>query len=445
MKLPASPPRERGGSHKASGIQAKDRRELGFLMTVASPLAFEGGRGGVIALALSVATLATRAASADEARPSLRLEYDAPTGCPSAGDFAQQVERRRALGPATDGSSPAPTRWLRVEIRRGARRVVGKLVLIGPDGLPSQRTLEAADCRGVASALALIAALALDRNGSPPPAATASAAAPATAPPPPSPASSALAPSAPSASTPVPGPSATSPDSQRPAPAPTTGTDAAGRRDAGETAQPPDVPLAPPAAVRSTATPGPDRPASSGRQVPVSFSATAAGLLAAGMAPEPTTGWTVLAGVSLGREPRAWRAAAAPLLRVGVASALTRSFSGPTGEASFDWIAAVGEACPISFGVGGAAQIRPCLVGEYGVLRATGSETANPASVTRPWAGVGAEMRLSWGLLGPLSLDAAAGALASIERDRFTLATESVFETPPVVARVALGLGIALP
>jgi hypothetical protein len=362
--------------------------------------------GPIAALGLTAATVLTRSFAADGRRPALRLEYEAPSGCPSAADFAQQVERRRGLDQAAEGSSPALSRRLRVEIRRSAHGVEGHLVLVGPDGQPSERSIAAADCRGVASALALIAALALDRNGFP--------------------ASATPAPTAPVATAPV----ATAPT----APAPTTASAASPA---------PSTPSTGPLAAIGPL--GPDRNASSARRVPLSFSATAAGLLTGGMAPEPTTGWTALAGLSVGRDPLAWRAAAALLLRVGVAGAPMRSFSGPNGEASFDWIAGVAEACPISVGAGGAGQLRPCVVGEYGVVRATGSETMNPASVTRPWAALGVELRLSWALLGPVSLDAAAGALASIERDRFTFATLSLFETPAVVARVALGLGIAVP
>lgn len=386
-------------------------------------------------VALAAVVLVSRGASADDRRPVLRLEYEAPPGCPDAPEFAQQVERRRAH-PASAGSEE-PSRALRVQIRRAAGPtaggapggVVGRLVVVDPEGRASERTIEGTDCRGVASALALIAALAVDGNGSPPAAAApAPAASPAPAPPP--------APRATSPTRPEPETTAQAP-AARPAPAPPP-PPSSSRLEPEHTAQPPATRPAPPPRIVNLES---DRRSPPGGHVPLSFSAAAEALLAEGMAPEPTLGWTALAGLSIGRPGPA----GALLVRVGIASALARTFSGPDGAASFDWIAGVAEACPVSLAVLSTVRVRPCVVGEYGAVHASGSDTMNPQAVMRPWAGAGVEARLSWQVLGPISLDGSISGLAAFERNQFILGSDSVFETPPVVARATLGFGIDTP
>jgi hypothetical protein len=160
------------------------------------------------------------------------------------------------------------------------------------------------------------------------------------------------------------------------------------------------------------------------------------------MAPESTGGWMALAGVALGRSPPAGR----PTVRVGVAGAPSLPFAGAEGTAAFGWVAAVLEACPVALALFRRAFfVHPCAVAEYGVVRATGSSTLNPASVSRPWAGVGIGMRFSWRILGPVSVEAFFSGLGSLERNRFLIASEQVFETPEVVGRAGLGFGVDLP
>ncbi len=157
------------------------------------------------------------------------------------------------------------------------------------------------------------------------------------------------------------------------------------------------------------------------------------------MAPGLTAGWTALAGVSFGHRR------AAPTVRVGLANAVPQPVAGREGTATFAWVAAVAEACPIAVVILSRGRAWTCATGEYGVVRAAGSDTLNPAAVSRPWVAAGAKIRLSWRLLGPLSVEGSAGGLFAFERDRFTLASEDVFETPEVVARATLGLGLDLP
>ena len=149
-----------------------------------------------------------------------------------------------------------------------------------------------------------------------------------------------------------------------------------------------------------------------------------------------------LAGVTFGK---AWRTGR-PMVRLGVSGAPSLPFAGPEGTASFQWIAAVLEACPVSAPLlRDVIVVRPCGVAEYGVVKATGSNTLNPASVSRPWAGAGIELRFSWRILGPVSLQASVAGLGAIERNRFVIAGQDVFETPTMVARAGAGLGVDVP
>jgi hypothetical protein len=83
------------------------------------------------------------------------LRYRAAAACPSQRAVAQEV---RARAPAADPSRIA------IDIRGGADGYVGVLIL--DDEPQSQREIRGDRCDDIASALALIAALALDRDGS---------------------------------------------------------------------------------------------------------------------------------------------------------------------------------------------------------------------------------------------------------------------------------------
>jgi hypothetical protein len=149
-----------------------------------------------------------------------------------------------------------------------------------------------------------------------------------------------------------------------------------------------------------------------------------------------------LAGVAIGKSRRAGR----PTVRIGVSGAPSLPFAGPEGTASFEWIAAVIEACPVALPlVHDVVVVRPCGVAEYGVVRASGSNTLNPASVSRPWAGAGIGLRFSWRILGPVSVQASVSGLGALERNRFVIAGQDVFETPTTVARAGVGLGVDVP
>lgn len=108
----------------------------------------------------AVATTLPRSASAET--PSDKLDYEAPTSCPSRAEFEEQVRARVASGWAT-GSD---TRHFDVRIVRDARGVyVGTLTVRGAGREPNEREIRASTCRAVSTSLAVFMAIALAPTG----------------------------------------------------------------------------------------------------------------------------------------------------------------------------------------------------------------------------------------------------------------------------------------
>jgi hypothetical protein len=331
---------------------------------------------------------------------AVRIEFVAPPGCPDSGSFAHRIEERIAnLRRAVDGER---ARVVRGEIEARAGGVLGRLVLIETDGRTSERTLEAADCRQATDALALIAALAIDPRARE----TASAASSAPAHPGPPPAPSQV---------------------ERPAP--------------------PPVPPAPPP--RPVPSPAPSAPSASPakaegetrRPHPLSFQATATAFGTLGMAPGPTAGGALLVGVLVEgpRAPWSWS------VRIGVADTADRSFDRLGGTATFGLLAGLAEVCPLALRFGERIWVRPCVGGEYGVVRVGASNTSSAHPVDRPWGGAGLGFRFGVRVAGPFWVDAAIGGLVALQRDGFEFGDARFFDSPPVVGRALVGVGAIWP
>lgn len=86
------------------------------------------------------------------------LDYEAPAECPNREAFVDQVTARTALVHVTE---PATVRWSVVLNAEGGRHV-GKLRVVVAEGTESVRTIRAATCDEVVSAVALVAALSVD-------------------------------------------------------------------------------------------------------------------------------------------------------------------------------------------------------------------------------------------------------------------------------------------
>lgn len=180
-------------------------------------------------------------------------------------------------------------------------------------------------------------------------------------------------------------------------------------------------------------------PASDDRGPAFSLSATAAAFVSLGSAPEAAFGVLALAGVAVAR-----RAPWGPfVVRAGIDAAPARSYAVGNATASFGMASAAGEVCPLALHLGPRALVSPCVLGEFGVESASGPGGEN--ALTRPWAAAGLEARLSVPLVGPVFFDMSIDGMAPIDRNRFHVGDTLVYEAPPAVGRVALGLGWMIP
>jgi hypothetical protein len=356
-------------------------------------------------------TLWTSRVAGEEATVGVRLDVWSPSGCPGSADFVRAVEKRGVRLRVLPRDERALT--IDVSISAASDGVLGRLALVDSDGRRSERTVMTANCIQATEALALIAALALHQ------AVAGDLAGPSLLP-----ASSTATPSPATASTP-----AAAPDS--------SGTPSPSSRQKPPSAR--DVPSAL-TSTEDAAPAGIDANRGAFRSTAVTawtFEASAAGLGAAGLGPDVIAGAALRIGATAPRHGSAWN----PSLRISVEDTLDRSFSSSLGTATFGMLAASTEICPLAvFGIG-AATLRPCASVEFGALRASGSETSNPRNEPRPWSAAGFEGTYSAPIAGPIFWDATLGALVPIDRYRFTIGPGTVFETPLVVARVALGIG----
>lgn len=104
-----------------------------------------------------------------EGEREVRLRYAAPAECPTADDFAAEVRARTALARISENAGADTT--LDVQIKNVEGGSSGTMRLYTGVGATTPREVKAATCVQVVSALALMAALAIDPEAStePPP------------------------------------------------------------------------------------------------------------------------------------------------------------------------------------------------------------------------------------------------------------------------------------
>ena len=400
---------------------------------------------GLLAAGASVPLLAR---AGDESQAAVALEFASLPGCPDAAEFERRIESR--TGHLRHPVAGEPLRIVRAEITPTGGTVIARLELLEPDGRRSIRTLRATDCERATEALALVTAIAIDPGG----AARRNDAAPSSTPGPTDAAAPTRSPpamAAPTASSPTScsapataGPTASSPTT-RPAPAtagPTVSspTTRPAPVTAGPAVSPPTTRPAPvtagPAVSPPTTRPAPDKAVAWSLE----GDADAVGML--GMAPQPTLAGALGVGLLARIKGSTW----APSVRAGAFDSLDAPANEPGGRATFGALVAFVDACPFRVQPTERVAFVPCAVVELGRLRAAGTGTPDPQSVpVRPWAAIGAALRLSLRVVGPLVAEASVGGLVAIDRDRFTWGSEVAFETPPVVGRATLGLSIVVP
>ncbi|MCK6532778.1 MAG: hypothetical protein L6Q84_07375 [Polyangiaceae bacterium] len=115
-------------------------------------------RGLALLLVLAAAVGWVGAARADDV--SVRLEYEAPEGCPTAADFQREVETRLDRGRIAGSTDLART--YRVKVTQGDPGTMATLDFTDHDGARAVRDVTGATCSEAVSAIALVTALAIE-------------------------------------------------------------------------------------------------------------------------------------------------------------------------------------------------------------------------------------------------------------------------------------------
>jgi hypothetical protein len=351
--------------------------------------------------------MATRGARADASR-SVRIDYDAATGCPDEATFEAALRTRSAKIRV----SPSATTAVRVRITpgRSAGQFEGEVSLTESRGHEGQRHVSGV-CSDVTAALALIAAVELD-----PTATTESQPAGLAGPP------SSAAP-APSAVAAVPSASSNTPAaSASPAPEPTSKA----------------APARPPAVVEDDASPAADR-RRGGPRLPHTWawSVGAGAALTGGVTPQPL--FTVPFFLDVARRTGAPFAPAARL-RFERSDSATVLAGGAA--ANFRFTAGSLDLCPIAWAPW-RLRFWPCARIEGGVVEAGGSNETPTRSDTRPWLSAGVALRGRL-VFEPVFVELEGSAFAPLIRDRFYVEPDTTLERAPVLAAAGqAGAGVS--
>jgi hypothetical protein len=345
---------------------------------------------------VALAALASGRVAGAQAPRSVRIDYEAAPGCPDQRSFEGQIRARSSKVVVTiDGATSVR---VRIEARGG--RFEGDVVLSEPSGREARRHVEGG-CSDVASALALITALALDPT-----------------------ASTASDPAAVSAGA---------------AGSPTT---------PGTAAVPP-----PPAAPARPAPPKSD-PA-----VNADPERATGGPLREEDARAHSWGWSIgaEAGVTRGVAPSAlvsvpafldvWRRTGpgggfSPSVRLRFERADSGNTAAGGPGADFTWTAGSLDLCPVAWSPW-RFRFSPCVRVEGGVLSAAGTGVTPVRTDARPWLTVGLLVRARVTVVGSLFAEIEGGAYVPTIRDRFFTEPDSTVQHAPVVAFAgAGGLGV---
>lgn len=353
------------------------------------------GRVGLLAAASLWSGLAPAAEKASTESPAeVTLSYSSDVGCPKRAQFLEEVTAR--VRRPVRFETPGATVRMVVKLERRGEQALGKLDIVQAPGEPTRREFSAASCDEVGSALALVAALALDPNARTEPL------------PAPQPESAATRPSADSTS---PGPSS------------------------------PEAPVE----VQRTAT-RPSRSAVAAPSTSTSGARHAVWIgpraeLRLGQAPEVVG----LIGAALGA--RTTLGDLSPSVQLTPAWGKTGATGPESPQASFAWALGRLDLCPHSPRLGSRARLLPCAVAEVGRLTARGAPAAiaDPSSVERWWVAGGATVSLAFDFRGWF-FGLGVSSLFPLTRDRFVFgqpggADRFVHQASAVVLGLDAGVG----
>lgn len=318
----------------------------------------------------------------------MSLVYNGATaGCPSEAQFVDEVTAR-VTRPVRFGAEGAAVQMV-VTLFPSGEQVTGKLEVSRAASEPTHRDFTASSCEEVGSALALVAALALDPNAR----------------------TDAL-----------------------PVKAASTETGAA----VPLAEAPPPPPVAPPAPLAPAPAPAPP-PTNSARYA---FWAGAAGGGVVGAAPKLLG----LIGAGAGLRVLDQRLFA-PSLQLTPLWGKTGVTGPTTSKGEFTWALGRLELCPVSVRLSAPVRLDPCAALEVGRLTARGTNASVEVPVTagRWWVAPGATLSLHASFDGWF-VRAGAVLLFPATRDEFVFRepTQSIHQASPVVVGGSLGLGFQL-
>ncbi len=313
--------------------------------------------------------------------------------------------------------APGPSvRALVVRIRAHHRSFAGRITVREPDGTSTERAVAGESCAQVMTALALIAAVAVDPTAASSGGTAAASATAASSTPPASSSSAAPAASSSSAPTSAPPASASPPPPPPPPPKPDEPN--------------PDEPKPPDDAHEEPSPAPPPRPGTWG------FAVGAHAGAIDGVAPDVLLLLPIF--VEAAREGSFF----APAARLRFDRSGSGTVSSGGASAQFTWTAAALDLCPIKLGAG-RFDARPCLRFEGGSLAAAGVDVQPSRSGARPWLSTGAAARGRFVVIGPLFLEAEAALGLALVRDRFFVEpSQTVFKTPLVGWSATGGVGV---
>jgi hypothetical protein len=345
----------------------------------------EGAPGWALAAAV---LLGPAPAAADDVAEPIRVAFRArpAEACPDEAAFTGEIVARTAKARLARPGEGARTFTVAVEAE--GKRARGTLSIEDPHGESAAREISGDTCAEVVSALALIAALAIDPKAS-------------TAPKPP----------------PPPKPRERLPPPPPFAPLPWWG------------------PIAMP-------LPAHPRPGEGSRwRWSWGFQAGAASALAPPIVP--------VLGVDI--EALLLRdSLVSPAIRLSMRVADSGFLRDGTDAARFRWTAGRLEGCPVRLPLVTSLTLTPCAWMDAGVLQADGIGNAFSLAHTRPWAAPGLTGRLQWDLAfvqpAPILVDVEGGVTFPLVRDTFGFFPQGTFhEVPAAGGFFGGGLGVYFP
>jgi len=322
-----------------------------------------------------------RAAAADP--ESVRINYAAPDGCPDATAFLQSLKERTTQ--FREATADEPARRFLVRVKSVGSTFHGRLEIRAPDGRTTVRSVDAALCEEVSTALALITALTIDPN--------------------------ALTDALPK-------------DEKR-----------ASEAALAPSAVPKQQPGSTPAAVVATVPPTTSQAASPSWRWSAGLQGHSTFLVS------PSLGY----GGDIFVDAEAPVASPlAPALRLGLF--LNQSdVELPSGAAArFQWALMEVEGCPARLG-GARLAAHPCVAFRLGVIHGEGRGISNPRQTVSLWSDVGPVLRARLALTPRLLVEAQVGLMITLHRPTFDIVDMGTSTTAYSVPRLggSAGIGVA--